>query len=289
MNRIVEKVVNGVLLAVVAYFAIGVLRNMASTGGVVAIFAALSLFPFVLGPVLIHQTQRISLKPALFPFDPDGPESPEELQSHFDATAAELGRLEFSPERYYRTRRAATNADGSVLLFRNVKTWETARVLTAVGVSNTARIVTSFVVFGSEFADGTEVVTSNRASARIYPPRKPPYHGRAFPQVREVDRLLVVHRARVENLAAGRIAVDQVGVDPDGYIRRVDFEVPSAHHVACGYSYVDEMAGVQRMTWKGAILSTWKLLPPIKQIRLAWERLMAARQLSNLKGGLPVG
>ena len=82
--------------------------------------------------------------------------------------------------------------------------------------------------------------------------------------------------------------MDPVGDDPDGYIRRVDFEVPYAHHVASGYAYVDEMARVQRMTWKGAILSTWKLLPPIKQIRLAWERMMAARQLGNLKAGRPV-
>ena len=48
--------------------------------------------------------------------------------------------------------------------------------------------------------------------------------------------------------------MDPVGDDPDGYIRRVDFELPYARHVASGYTYVDEMARVQRMTWKGAIL-----------------------------------
>ncbi|WP_435008797.1 hypothetical protein P12x_000053 [Tundrisphaera lichenicola] len=45
---------------------------------------------------------------------------------------------------------------------------------------------------------------------------------------------------------------------------------------------------MQRMSWKGAILSTWKLLPPIKQILLAWERMAAARQLNNLNAGRPV-
>lgn len=288
MTRVVEKVGNVLLLAVLGYLGFDLLRNAAGFWGVAAIGAALILVPFVLGPILIHQTQWISLKPGLVAFDPDGPESPEVLRSHITATDAELGRLGFVPERYYRTEKSSPNADGSVLLFRNVKTSETARVITAVGVSETARIATSFVVFSSEFADGTEVVTSNRASARIYPSRKPPYHGRAFPQVREIERLLAVHRARVENFAAGRIAVDPVGSDPDRYIRRVDFEVPFAHHVATGYAYDDETAGVQRMTWKGAILSTWKLLPPIKQIRLAWERLAADRQLANLKRALPV-
>ena len=285
MSRNIEKVWNYVLLGVVVYFGFGALRSMAGPWGVAGIIALILLAPFILGPVLIHRTQWISLDPGLSPFNPDGPGSPEVLRSHFTETAAELDRLGFTPKRYYQTKQATTNADGSVLLFQNEKTWETARVLTAVG--SDSRIASSFVVFVSEFSDGTEIVTSNRASALIYPRRKPPYHGRAFPQVRESGRLLAVHRARVANLAAGRIPVDPVGDDPDGYIRRVDFEVPYAHHVACGYNYVDEMARVQRLTWKGAILATWKLLPPIKQIRLASERMIAARELGNLKSERP--
>lgn len=286
MSRSVEKTWNLVLVVVVVFLAIGELRNRASPETIGAIVVALALAPFILGPLLIHRTHWSSLEPGLVPFDPDGPGSPESLRSHFAATAAELGRFGFAPERYYRTKQATNNADGAVLLFRNPKTWETARVLTAV--SSDSSVATSFTVFGSECSNGTEVVTSNRASARIFPARKPPFHGRAFAQVREVGHLLVVHRARVENLTAGRTLVDPVGDDPDGYIRRVDFEVPYAHHVASGCTYVDEMARVQRMTWKGAILSTWKLLPPIKQMGLAWERLMAARQLGNLKSGRPV-
>ncbi len=288
MSRSGNNVWNAMLLAIVVYFGIGALRGRVSQRGAVAIVAAMAIAPFVLGPVLIHRTHWISLDQALIPFNPDGPGSPEELRSHFAETAEELGRLGFTPERYYQTKRASNNADGSVLLFRNGKTWETAKILTVVAVTGNSRMATSLAVFKSEFSDGTVVGTSNRATASIYPPRKPPIYGRAFPQVREVGRLLEVHRARVENLAAGRIPIDPVGADPDGYIRREDFEAPNAHHVACGYSYVDEMARVKRMTWKGAILGTWKLLPPVKQIRLGWERILAARQLGNLKSGRPV-
>lgn len=286
MNRRVEKTWNFVLAAVLACFALGAIRGVASLWAIAAIMAAGILSPFILGPLLVHTTHWSSLDPGLVSFDPDGPASPEVLRSHFAKTSADLDHLGFVPERYYQTKQATPNAEGAVLLYRNHETWEIARVLTAA--SNNATISSSFTVFCSEFSDGTEVVTSNKANARIYPPRKPPFHGRAFPQVDEVSHLLVVHRARVENLAAGRIPVDPVGDDPDGYIRRVDFDVPYAHHVACGYAYVDEMARVQRMTWKGAILATWKLLPPIKQIGLAWERRMSARELGNLKAGRPV-
>lgn len=288
MKRIISNAWNLIAIAVVAYLGFDFLRDIGNPWSIAAVVAALALLPFVFGPILTHQTHRITLKPNMIQFDPEGPGSPLELRSHFDATADWLDQLGFATERYYQLKHASPNADGWVLLFRNAKTGETARVITAVSTSDIIRIGTSFVVFIAEFSDGTQVVTSNRRSALIYPRRNPPYYGRAFPQISDVRQLYVVHRARVENLAAGLIAVDPVGDDPYGYIRRVDFETTFAHAAACGYTYNDEMEGVLRMTWKGAILATWKLLPPIKQIRLGWERLMATRQLGNLKAGRPV-
>ncbi|WP_435008799.1 hypothetical protein P12x_000054 [Tundrisphaera lichenicola] len=224
MNRIIEWAGNLIVLAALAYAGMGVVRYVANPWGVAALIAALVLFPYVVGPVVIHRTQKMSLNSSLVPFDPEGPGSPEELRSHFAATAEDLDRLGFTAERYYQLKQASSLAEGWVLLFRNAKTGETARVLTSVGISDVVRLATSLLVLASEFSDGTTVVTSNRTSPWIYPRRKPPYYGRAFPQVREGGQLLVVHRARVENLAAGRIAVDPVRDDPDGYLRRVDFE-----------------------------------------------------------------
>jgi hypothetical protein len=53
--------------------------------------------------------------------------------------------------------------------------------------------------------------------------------------------------------------------------------------VDCGYYYRDELAGVQRPTWKGAILMTWKLCWPVKPIRLALRRHGARRLLHELE------
>lgn len=288
MNRIINGVGNLIVLAVMAYFLTGFMLRMINPWHIVALIAVVALLPFLFGPILIRRTYRMSLNPSLVPFDPEGPGSPEELRSHFAATTNDLDRLGFEPVRYYQLKMTHSGADGWVLFHRNGKTGETSRVITSVGTSDVVRIGTSFVVFVSDFSDGTRVVTSNRDSAYVHPPRKPPYHGRAFPQVRDVGHLYVAHRARVESLAAGRIAIDPARDDPDGYLRSIDIDEPFAYHVACGYAYNDEMGGVQRATWKGAILSTWKLLPPIKQIRLGWERLMAARQLGNLRVGRPV-
>ena len=104
-----------------------------------------------------------------------------------------------------------------------------------------------------------------------------------FPEIRDAGTLLAVHRARVRWFEDGRIRVDPIGNDPDTSLQEKDHKRGLAHRVACGYNSVDEPAGVQRLTWKGAILTAWKLSPPIKQIRLAWERHVARRMLGQLR------
>ena len=286
MNRGVEKTWNFVLVAIVVYFAVGALRDAASPAAIAALVAAPLLFPFIFGPFLIHRTHWSSLDPGLIPFDPDGPASPEALRSHFAGTSAELERLGFVPERYYRTKQATTNAEGAVLLFRNDKTWETARVLTGVSTTPRSR-------------------PRSPSSARSFPtgPRSSRRIGRAPASSRRGSRRFTVgHSPRSMTWITSWLSIvpgsrtsrrDESPWTRSATIRTAtsdvfDFEVPYASHVASGYTYVDEMARVQRMTWKGAILSTWKFLPPIKQMRLAWERMMAARQLGNLKAGRPV-
>ncbi len=288
MTGILDKAYNLIGLAVLAYCGFTLLRYATNPWAIAAIVGALALLPFVAGPILIHRTLKLDLNPGLIPFDPEGPASPPELIAHFRQTADDLDRLGFSPQRYYQAKMRHAIVDGWVLLFRNAKTGETARIITSAGENDFTRLGTSLAVLVSEFSDGTVVATSNRTTVNIYPRSRPPYHGRPFPQVRDVEQLVTVHRARVANHAPGGIALDPARDDPDGYIRRVDFEEPYAHQVACGYHYNDEMEGLQRLTWKGAILGAWKLTPPFNYLILTRERLSAARQLSNLKAGRPV-
>ncbi len=289
MNRFGEKFANLAMACLAGAVAISVLREVSGTGVLIALIAAPILAPLLLGPFLIHRTHWSALEPNFAPFDPDGPDSPPELRRYFAQAAEELELLGFEHELSRRTKQATNNAEGFVSLFRNRETMETARIITAVGATGIVRIAYSDAGFRTEFSDGTEVVTSNRRSPKVYPTMPPPYHGQAFPQIREIGHLLVIHRALADHFGAGRIPVDAVGDDPGEFLRQVDHKRPQAHHVACGYNYVDEMAGVQRLTWKGAVLMTWKLSPPIKQVRLAWERFRAARLLGKLKAGRAIG
>ena len=103
MKRGVEKIWNFALAAVLAYFAFQVIGGPANPGAIAVIMAAAILAPFVVGPILVHSTHWSSLDPGLVSFDPAGPESPDILRSHFAKTCAELDRLGFVPERYFRT------------------------------------------------------------------------------------------------------------------------------------------------------------------------------------------
>ena len=188
MDRLLSRLANGLMLVFAGYFVFSWLHSVGGLWVILAVLVGLCLLPFVVGPVILHQTQKISLQTNLVPFDPEGPGSPELLRSHFATTRADLLRLGFTPERYYQAKNAHSHAEGWVLLFRNRITGETARILTSVGVAADASVSigTSFLVLASEFTDGTVIVTSNRTSAWILPPRKPPYHGQAFPRVPEV-------------------------------------------------------------------------------------------------------
>ena len=241
------------------------------------------LLLYLFGPIHIHRTQWSALEPDFKPFDPRGPESPPEVSEYYGEVERELAGLGFDPLRSYSTRNSSPNASGFVILFRNAGTSEVAKIIAAVAVSGPVRNVSALLVFSTEFADGTEVVTSNNRSPRIHPPRRSPFHGFVFPEVREAGRLLEIHHALVRRFEDGRIRIDPVSGDPDGYLSSREFHRPLANHVECGYYYRDEDAGVQRPTWKGAILMTWKLLWPAKPIRFALRCARARRLLRKLE------
>jgi len=246
------------------------------------VVAAALLAPYVAGPVMVHRTQRTSLEPTFQAFDPLGPDAPPELTQAYNAIQGELARLGFAVVQSY-SNRSVNNAVGYITLFQNRKTAEVARLLVSVSVRGVVRNAAVLFKYNTDFGDDSLVLTYNGRSPWIYPRRPPPYHAFNFPDVTDPGRLLELHRALVRRIGGGQIRRDPLGADPDAYLRRTEYLQPQAYHMACGYSYRDEAAGVQRPTWKGAILVTWKLLWPLKPLGLALRRNKARRLLRELE------
>ena len=102
-------------------------------------------------------------------------------------------------------------ATGFSALYRNSGTGEVAQFIGTLAVAQHVRKTSALVLFKTAFADGTEVMTSNNRTARIFPPLGPPVYSFNFPQVEEAARLLGLHRSLVGRFEGGRIRRDPAG------------------------------------------------------------------------------
>jgi hypothetical protein len=246
----------------------------------IAVLAILS--PYVFGPLLIRRTHWTAVDLTLESVDLLGPGTPAEVSRYFREACEGLAPLGFDLVHTHRLADLVPNAVGFTALFRNRTTPEVAKLIGAVADNGVVRNVSLLLFYSTEFTDGTEVLTSNSRTARVFPPLGPPVHVFTFPQVAEFGRLHAIHRALVDRFEGGRIRHDALGDDPAAYhlskeMRHLD------HRITTGYSYLDEERRILRLTWKGAVLVAWKLLWPIKQIGLVARRLKAARLLRELE------
>ncbi len=236
------------------------------------------LFVIVASCVKLHQSQWIAIDSENVRINPEGPEIPREVSEYYRHAVAGLTPLGFKPVLSYSKTKLVPNAIGFSTVFKNDRTSEVAMIVNSFGSSG---IKTSMLVFRTEFADETNVTTSNNNFPSHYPPPRPPVHVFAFPQVRDPERLYKVHQTVVVQFEEGSPRRDPIGDDPDAYLKRLQ-QREHARFRACGYQYLDEAKGVQRLTWKGAFMATLKMIWPVRQIRKVWRRWKAARMLHEL-------
>lgn len=239
------------------------------------------LSPFILVPIRIHRTQWVAADPKLVPIDPEGPAAPPEASTHYREAVAGLASLGFVAKQTYSTPNLVPNVISFVTLFQNDKTSEVAKFITSFAAGANFQEKAGFLVFKTEFADGTEIITSNSHVPRIHPPLGPPIHCFAFPQIQRAGCLYAAHRAVVGQSEGGGPRRDPLGHDPDVYLQQAERR-RLAHLIACGYYYMDEVSDVQRPTWKGATLMAWKSLWPVEPIRQGLRRVRAEKMIREL-------
>src|SRR5262249_12453108 len=147
---------------------------------------------------------------------------------------------------------------GYISLHFNPQTWDVAKVL--VSISSKQRV--SFLVYVTELADGTELITTNSDFLTVTPPLREGIRHMGFQQIDDTARLYAVHQARIGDAVRQRPEVDH----PEAYLRRLEERILE-HHIATGYYYPVEDEGILRPTWKGAFLMGWKYLWPVPPIR----------------------
>ena len=252
--------------------------------------ALLVLVPFVFGPVLIKTvgTQDATAKPVAF--SPKLKPPPPPVARHFETVADESAPAGFVPEAHFVLTGLVPNVsamfrvlalrDGgpddrdstaAIALFAFAKTDGPAGTIT-----ETQRAVS----FATDFEGGEvrTIETCNSADADTFP--RPPHARRLVcTWLKDAGELYRVHREHVRavkaEVPAGR---PRPLPAPDDWRAALieDLDAEQADYVETGYFHPPDERGKRHLTWKGACLATWKLLPPVKQL-VAARRNAAAR------------
>lgn len=137
------------------------------------------------------------------------------------------------------------------------------------------------VVIRTRFTDGTEISTASSPSPSIFPvDRRQDFINPYW--IKDGRLLYAIHRARVER--SGRAADPRVLPEPgqEQEFLRAEHRRELGRVADAGYLWLDEPAGLYRMTLKGAYIMTWRMLWPLKPLRSAARRRKARRELLRL-------
>jgi hypothetical protein len=154
-------------------------------------------------------------------------------------------------------------------------------------VKNKARvweINQTVIAFRTEFADGSQLVTSNFKLINAVPP-KPGARTCTFIRFRNPQVLAEIHEAIVDRYYEGKRRdwpLDtRFGGDATAFVRSHQPETLE-RYVTSGYYYENRDENRLRLTLKGAFLTAWKNSSPWKGLRYQKRDREAARILKEL-------
>lgn len=248
----------------------------------VALVITFFTLPYTLGPILTYFTEKISGHPQLEEFTLSEEDIPKVVKRYLFPTIQHLEEVGFKQLGAYYLRGYVTNVRHFVVLMGN-KTVHDVAVLAVTFVHKLegSRLSDRHVEFSARLDDGTEVDTSN--TELVYPFYLPKgYRYTSLPWIKNVRQLHKIHRALIQHYYPGRSCTWGLdNRDPGDYLEEVLATDP-ARHIKTGYMYQDS-SGDFRPTIKGAILTTYKRLWPIKPMLRSYRRRSAERLLRELK------
>src|SRR4029077_19945672 len=102
-----------------------------------------------------------------------------------------------------------------------------------------------------------------------------------LPEIEGPRRLYEIHQATIAAFGHDAVIRKPVIDDPATFLR-TNFHNDVAKFAESGYYYLNAKRGVYRLTWKGAILMSFKILWPFNWVRELRRRGQAARLLREL-------
>ena len=232
---------------------------------------------YIVGPVVIRYRHTMKSVGTLHPVMAE--QVPADVAAFIGGTVHEVAPLGFRPVLNVREEDLTPGVYEYTLLFVNQGTGDTAMALFTISSFAHFQQRLPTITLSTKFADGTSVVTTTFGDSLF--PRDPRVRGLSLPKLRNTPLLVEIHRRRRARVAPGVAAV----LPPPGEELRALIEEHAqalARIASAGYLAFDARRQRYRLTWKGAYLMTWKLLPPVRQLIRARRRAGARTELREL-------
>jgi hypothetical protein len=240
-------------------------------------------FPYILGPILIKNSQKIARRAVQKRYDPAT--LPPEAASFFYNAVTSLTQAGFTVIDYITKPGEAPNVTPCIVNLVNRSNGDMASVACFFAVVNGITQVQNNSVFLTTVYANGEIVGSC-----IMPPKsagscykyRPYAHGCRFFDDIDVTELYRRHRFLVEKYAPNSpVIVPEPGREMEAF-DRINDDVHD-YQVKQGLMRIDTTRDAYVPTWFGAFYMTWALLWPCKQLRLAGAQAKAKRELDNYR------
>ncbi|MCI5130673.1 MAG: hypothetical protein D3904_03945 [Candidatus Electrothrix sp. EH2] len=212
------------------------------------------LFQPIIGPILIYFTLKQSAKPNIEPHDLNT--FPQDVQDYFLQNISALEQQGFKAICY-----CISEPDTPMMLhFCLLKHANKQDIAMIVVGQNDIR----YTEFGSGFNE-LDISTNNNLQHPLVFPERQDAKKYSFPNISDPGELYTIHRLLIRRDAQDttpKVVADgaELGEVKKGMIREME------GNVADGYYRFDTTSNAYRPTVKGAVLMTWKMIWPLKNI-----------------------
>lgn len=205
---------------------------------------------------------------------------PEEFWEHVTQTVDDLSPFGFKILGHFRKGDQVPGMVAFVTLLENKRQLDIATLLVVFVQMKKISQVNATLAISTEFKDGTKLVTGNtRILSQIPIPKN--RLTLWLPNVSNAADLYRIHQQAVEGIGLGEKCWTLDG-DPAHYMDELT-QKELTRLVKLGYYKPDRTGDLLLLTWKGAILTAWKQLRPIKSIRRAWRKHQTNKLLRKLE------
>jgi hypothetical protein len=238
-------------------------------------------------PFLLQRNSKTEANPEVVSISLDDATLPEAVKCYFREVIETLSAAGFEVVGGVLWPNDNPNRKNYAMLFANRITRDIALAFVRfVGELSSGRLNNSHVEFSARFRDGTLVQTND--ITEIGALRRPPgVYTTHLPSIKDLCLLFRVHSMLANRQGAITDKNLRIDEDFDGDARaciscgsREELE----RQITVGYRYLEENESIVRWTWKGAIVLSWALTFPFKQIGSVRRYFAARLLLSKLKG-----